>query len=113
MERLPDQNADENVVTFDLIDIFNESKTEMNQIDSKEIPDDILKDILDNPEVFQCKQFDASNEQDQTPRSRTANRFKNITKDYVDEIASKSCKKKTHKQTAWGVKVFRGKEICI
>ena len=36
-------------------------------------------------------------------------RFRAINKEQVDEIATKSCKKKTHKQTTWGVKVFRRK----
>ena len=43
-----------------------------------------------------------------TPKQAKTYRFKAIEKEQVDEIASKSCKKKTHKQIAWGVKIFRG-----
>ena len=36
-------------------------------------------------------------------------RFWSLTKQNVDEIASKSVQQRTHKQTNWGIKVFKGK----
>ena len=41
--------------------------------------------------------------------SVNSNHFKVINNDYVNEIANKSCKKKTHKQTTWAVEALKGK----
>ena len=40
-----------------------------------------------------------------------SNRFPFLTNKDVDEIASHAVKSKTRKQTVWGVKVFKGKEV--
>ena len=48
-----------------------------------------------------------SNNMVKTPNS-TGNQPKMITKEEVDTIASKTCKKTTHKQMEWGIKVFKG-----
>ena len=105
--------ADENKVIFDLNDIFNDSTVEMQQIESEEIPDEIIKDILD--EELSITSENSIQPKGLDPRSTcttpdSKKRFKFISKEGVDEIASKRCKKKTHKQTTWGVKVFRGEK---
>ena len=112
MERLP---ADKNVVSFDILDIFNENTTEMEQIDPNQLPDNVLQEILNNENfenennVTEAK-AQVSLEQDDSQGSEAkSNRFRPVTKTDVDDIASRSVKKKTHKQTVWGVKIFQGK----
>ena len=93
---------DKCVVTFDISDIFNESKTEMEQIDPDELPDGVLKEILINEEVLIAQNTD-ENDSQLTTRSECEennsegaqpNRFRNISKGDADQIASNSCKKK-------------------
>ena len=43
--------------------------------------------------------------------STEQSRFKDLTDGKVDDLALNTCKNKTHKQTNWGVKVLRCKEI--
>ena len=108
---------EEQIVTLDFCDIFNENNTEMHQIDESELPEEVLQDILMNENTIldevEAKPLNTVTEQKyegrSTPDMKNQNRFKNVTKTDVDDIATKSCKKKTHKQTACGVKIFRGK----
>ena len=48
MEHLPNKK-DEQVVTFDLCEIFDETNAQMEQIDADYIPDEILREILEVP----------------------------------------------------------------
>ena len=104
----------EEAYTVYLKEIFNQDENIFEQIDSSEIPDNILCDILDQTaNSLQQKPLESESSfigADKTSRSsstsKTPSRFKVISKEDVDEIAGKSCKKRTHKQTEWGVKVF-------
>ena len=116
MERLLD-NFEEDAVTFDLNNIFNENETTFEQVDTSNIPDNVLKDLLNTSfnndgeirdETATPQIGERSNTSLNAVNKKISNRFKVVTKETVDEIAGKSCKKRTHKQTEWGVKVFRG-----
>ena len=39
--------------------------------------------------------------------------FAEVTEEEIDALAMNTCKSKTHKQTNWGVKLFRGKKIIL
>ena len=47
MDHLPNK-ADEDVISFDLNDIFPNSETQMEELEAYEIPDEVLREILDN-----------------------------------------------------------------
>ena len=121
MERLqPD--AEEHHVLFDLTNIFNESEITFEQIDTSDIPDNVLSDILNQAEREEQQKVNQSeaaisiarsNTLLDTPKQKISNRFKVVTQDDVDQIAGKSCKKRTHKQTEWGIKVFRGNILIV
>ena len=105
---------DKPVITFDISDILNKTVSEMEQIDPNDLPDEVLKDLLDsNDDIFPTEASEVEpNKVDKAEDRSTPlqlNCFQNDTKIDVAQIASKSCKKTTHKQTAWGVKVFRGR----
>ena len=101
--------ADEPVITFDLSKFLNENTTEMEQVDSDDIPDEVLKELLDNNEEnFNDEASEMSNCSDaKTPNRSTplqANHFRNITKSDVDDIATKSCKKNNTQTNCLGSK---------
>ena len=113
MQRLH-KEADEIPITLNLSDIFDDFTMEMSEVDTQEVPDDILREILIaessiNSLLSETKS-DGIVSHRSTPVStpKSNNRFKANSKKDVDDIASKSCTKKTQKQTTWGVKVFRG-----
>ena len=121
MERLQSDKK-RHLVTLDLREIFNDDDLQLEQLDTSDIPDNILSDILDstiNSEEQKSNKSEGEHESIRLDRSRSKsdvyaivkknqNRFKVITHKDVDEIAGKSVKKRTHKQTEWGIKVFRG-----
>ena len=117
MERLL-ADSDENVISFDLIGLFNEKNCKMEEIDADEIPDNVLSELFDKEGNItlenaiqtepNSKSADKEDSQQSTGQNVKSYRFKPIDKEEVDEIASKSCKKKTHKQTTWGVRIFKG-----
>ena len=82
------------------------------ELSSEEIPDDILQqfllDSIQENELLPQKETSSNARADEKNSSNLSSRFKSITKEYVDEIGNKSVQKKTHKQTTWGVKIFRG-----
>ena len=95
----------------------------MTEINSEDIPDDVLQQISDDLAV---KLIETS--QNVTPTlSDTAinfaadpkfpkkkkKQFADVTNDQVDEIAKKSNTKNTHSQTRWVVKIFKGNFIFI
>ena len=103
MERL---HQEESVVSFDILDMLNESNNQMEEIDANELPDSVLQEILLNenienesnanevrPVISLCEDAQPEEKKLQKPR------FRYVTKTDVDQIASNSCKKKTHKQT--------------
>ena len=93
--------ADKNVVILDLRTIFNEKEFSFEKVEMCELPDNVLADILNtsftddkkkmNINVTEIQGRSTSSESTLTPKM--PNRFKLITKDKVDEIAGKSCKK--------------------
>ena len=114
MECLPNK-ADKNVISFEISDIFQGNDINMSELNEDDIPDNLLRDLLDDPEtlreisnetVKEPPQLDLCQQNTTTPSSK--NRFKSVTKQDVDKIAGKSVTKKTHKQTTWGVKILRG-----
>ena len=112
MQRLLD---DEDAVIFDLNEIFGESKVEMEEISSDDIPDEVLTKILEQSEnltsEFRDPLVDLPANVNNAQETPTKSRFKTVCTEDVDKIASKSCTKKTHKQTMWGVKIFKGTSI--
>ena len=120
MQRLL-ENENETPVSFDLNDIFPSDDYKMETINAEDIPDSILSELLMNEhEIFPSEVKQEDEAKNVTSPSRSLNesntennkistpRFRSVTKQKVDEIASKSVKKRTHKQTNWGVKVFKG-----
>ena len=101
--------ADETLVTFDLDVDFLENDIELNEINTDEISDDILANVgLDLPAV----QNDIM-PKEATPEGRTiqnkGKRFEVVSPEQIDEIAASNHAKKTKRQTAWSVNIFRGK----
>ena len=127
MERLL-ENADERVVSFEIGDIFNDNSINFEEINTSEVTDSELSEIiLDGNLLLQQNampsdtgnkdQNKAENSDKITPNSTTPkqNRFKIVSNEEVDTIAGKTCKKAMHKQTDWGVKVLRGTDnfLCF
>ena len=110
MECLP-QNIDETHVSFDLNDIFVPDELNLSEINPDDIPDSVLSEIIvDEHFESECKSKETRSENEtRSLKILNQNRFLQMESDQIDEIAGKTCKKKTHKQTEWGIKVFRGK----
>ena len=121
-------SSQESHVSLDLNEIFEVDNYKMETIDASDIPDSILSAMLiDDHGIFAQEikeEIDIKTPStpirsnnpinvNVTENKKTATpRFRSVTKEKVDEIASKSVQKRTHKQTNWGVKVFTG-EICF
>ena len=75
-----------------------------------EIPDDVLAGILDDVKQGHSEIVTKTNGCQQKAEHNAPQKqcFPDITNDTLDELELNTCKKKTHKQTIWGVKVFRG-----
>ena len=114
MEHLQ-QDKLEDPISFDLGTLFDENSENLTELNADDIPDNVLSEIIMDPSILNTEQsrnmqtLEALNDPMCTPKSNTENRFKNITKQQVDDITGKTCKKTTHKQTDWGIKVFKGK----
>ena len=115
MQRLLEQKED--VIIFDLNEIFTDQTVQMDEINSDDIPDEVLNQIIQDSEEITTEQAKTVLDLPEVERICNTkeipnkNRFKFVCNDDVDKIASKSCTKKTDKQTMWGVKIFRGTEI--
>ena len=113
MQRLP-EDTENQLVSFDLADFFDGKNLEMSELDAEDIPDNILSEIildptLQNTEKFETSETNSPHGKVLKPRSRSnENRFKAVDDKQIDTIARKTCKKTTHKQTDWGVKVLKG-----
>ena len=118
MQHLLD-GSNEPVISFEIGEIFDQNNSEMDVINAEDLPPDLFNEIFETEDVSNLENEKETNVADgssdgHVPRSRqvkeniNSKRFKYVNEDQVDEIAGKSCKKKTHKQTTWGVKVFRG-----
>ena len=120
MQRLLDE-SDSGKLIIDLEQLFNENNVTMEQVDACEVPDDILSGILLDQNIITAQNTeqvsDLVTESDEQcavskpihdKENANVKRFKAIEDNEVDSIANKSCKKRTHKQTTWGVKVFKG-----
>ena len=105
-----DAQADENVVTYDLNEIFNDPNNSFKQIDQGEIPDSVLSEISANIDAIKQEIVTEPKATCGNPQQKS-NQFALLSNDIVDKIAEESVKKRTLKQTTWGVKVFRGKKI--
>ena len=112
MEHLQ-EDADENVVSFNLSDLFDDAEKTLQEIDSSDIPDKELVEVANKIDAIK-KEIQIGPGGDATRSTSAANsnaknsRFASLTNHNVDEIAEKSVKKTTLKQTSWGVKIFRG-----
>ena len=117
MQRLQQEDK-ENYVSFDLNEIFGTEEFNMTEIPSDEIPDDVLSEIiLDEAIQNEIKakpmlppQGNVAARSTLTRTNSNEHRFASIENKDIDEIAGKTCKKKTHKQTEWGIKVFKGRK---
>ena len=113
MQRLP-EDTENQLVSFDLADFFDGKNLEMSELDAEDIPDNILSEIILDPTLQNTEKFETSDTNSPhgkllKPRSRSnENRFKAVDDKQIDTIAGKTCKKTTHKQTDWGVKVLKG-----
>ena len=96
--------ADETAVTFDLGINLLEDDIEIDEINTSDIPDSILAQVvLDLPRTE--GQF---NQIDTTPKPTKGKHFETVSPEEIDEIAISNHVKKTKRQTAWSVNVFRG-----
>ena len=112
MDRLQTDNKDV-TVSFNLNELFGENDLQISEIDSQDFPDNILSEIILDPTIINAQKMNESEcplPQSKQVRSRSwlnENRFKAVDIKEIDDIAGKIYKKTTHKQTDWGVKVFR------
>ena len=103
MAECQQDNADELVFSLDLGDIFNENIHQIEQTDHNELPDEVLCQFCDNPvennkensETVQAV-ADAPDAQNQ----QQTNRFKELSKNQVDEIADKTIKQKEENKSS-------------
>ena len=121
MERLLAADPNETPVSFEIGDIIDNSNINMEELDSVDIPDSVLSAIIleTNTDFEQnIEQVASKNIEDKkaiekvyVKRRSKPRVHKLLNSNDVDEIAGKSCKKKTHRQTTWGVNVFRGNKL--
>ena len=105
----------ETLITLELKELFEDPDGKMDEFDTTNIPDNVLQEIFQNSseksEILQERNNAVDLRADD--KSKLPSRFKPDLKEYINEIGNKSIQKKTHKQTTWGVKIFRGNEIRI
>ena len=106
-----EETADDDVISFELGDIFKSNNIKFDEINENDVPDALLAELLDH--VQQGKDTIQENPTghllDADQSGTEPNRFIDLTDGEIDDLALNTCKKKTHKQTNWGVKVLRGK----
>ena len=118
MQRLLD-STENRVVTLDVMEIFNDNNTKMEEINTEHISEHVLYEIFNENNEMTMENYieftpaqnvadEMSPQLDLKENLSVQKRFKSVDTNEVDEIAGKSCKKKNHKQTSWGVKVFQG-----
>ena len=106
MAACSDEFADDNVISFKLGDIFQSNNVKFDEIKENELPDAVLADLIDGEDAIQSNP--SGHLQVTDNNSTEPARFQNLNDGEIDELALNTCKKKTHKQTIWGVKVLRG-----
>ena len=109
--QLPEDNT---AITFDLNSFFDENQDNIEIVSENDVPDSILGELMDSvnqtfPELAQNQGASASSTATAEPQKQVLNRrFPVLSTEEIDDIANNTCKKKTRKQTVWGIKVFRG-----
>ena len=117
MEQRLDKNNSEPVFTLDLDLNIDENSLNLSEIDSTYVADSDLMELVDSINENESKSDEnpsAQNQQaDDIGLNYKSKQFETPTEEQVDEIALNTCKKATHKQTTWGINVFKGKLIFI
>ena len=109
--------ADNDVISFNLQDIFDESAGNINVFNEQEVPDAELSTLMDQiqgnfPQILENAQTPEVATTESVPKEvKKLNSFPVLSVEQIEEIASHTVKDKTRKETVWGVKVFNGKEI--
>ena len=104
--------ADEDVISFDLGINFNDQDTTLTEIDADFIPDTVLGELMGSvgPNNDKSRQTEAAQQTSTLKQIKLKkNRFAVYTDEEIDAFGSNSVAKGTHRQTKWGVDVFRGK----
>ena len=105
-------NAEDNIISFDLDHDLNFDDTELVPLESSDVPDAVLMELMNNTGVNSDQNKEnvsaKKSEADDSAQIQST-RFPMLSKDQIDDIASNAIKPKTKKQTMWGIKVFRGK----
>ena len=102
--------ADDAVISFKLGEFFNSDNVIFDEMMKNEILDDVLAGILDDIKQGRSETVRKTDGHPQKAEHNAPQQqcFSNITNEELDELALKTHKNKTYKQTTWGVKVFRG-----
>ena len=106
MAKNADAGADEPVFSLDLQEIFDCKDLDLEQVNSEDIPDDVLSSFINDDMAENSEKIDESECPSTSPaetNSSTTKRFRPLSSDEVDAIGNK-----THKQTVWGLKEFKG-----
>ena len=107
--------TDDPTFLIDLGQIFGKENVEMDELDTEDIPDANLVDLMkgineNNPPIVQKPQPSSAVADDIKPRVKVqSKRFLDLNDQEIDEIADFNTKSKTKKETNWGVKVLHSK----
>ena len=100
------------VPNFDLLSFLSENSTDMTEISADTIDYDQLNNLISNvqPEIQTEVQENSENLALADEKScAEENRFEDITDEQINQIASATAAKATHKQTKWAINIFTGK----
>lgn len=102
--------ADENVFNDAFADFYEEPMQQLVPVDPQNSGDQVLDNFLYGNQPNHQPIYEELRPVTTEAKSNSG-RHKNVDESYVDSVADASIDPKTHKQTRWGVTVFRGKKF--
>lgn len=99
--------ADENSFSSAFAGYYLENPQNLEQVNAKNIQDADLNGTLQDISAFARE--NNINVQRPNVADDSTSHWNHVTENEVDDVQNEAAKPKTHRQTKWGVNVFRGK----